>query len=314
MPGNLNFRTHTMQAVRFAALSEVPARWISDRILLDYEPGERLPSRTMRFARDLIDSRVIADEDAQEPAEWRDALLIPNGNFMLSNPDHGSFDYEVYSVTNGVLQGKRIVKIRFPGSRSFKGFGFVTRGGEFKLWRRFERSSNEPWVENAPTLLRALDTMRPSTLQRLHCAPGTIWNFWDATGRRHGIAATLRCGRCNAVLPQEARNLQLMLCDAHAPGVHVVEPERFDAYGNPVSCPGGNINQWQNSAVELIGADRPTATPPAPTTLRLSTELHQVRRSGARTAQAFNPPRRDRQPPTRTNPLPMCELGTGQVQ
>jgi hypothetical protein len=62
----------------------------------------------------------------------------------------------IYTVQNGSLANQRIIKIKAPGTSTYKGFAFVMSDGTMKLWRSHREEMDRPYVNTARVLITTL--------------------------------------------------------------------------------------------------------------------------------------------------------------
>lgn len=150
------------------------------------ERGYLPATATTRLSRSLTDQ---ASQHPNAPAEAWDVPTIPNGDYRVIHNDGTAevFDYRVHLVTRGQLTGKRIIK--FKGDDGiFRGFGFITKAGGFRLWSRFSESRDEDFVLFA-------EKMIATTFQRVD--PGEYVLRIQDTFDYYDLSITPRCIQCN---------------------------------------------------------------------------------------------------------------------
>jgi hypothetical protein len=122
-----------------------------------------------------------SDEDAHIP-NMRFSLFSSN---LISNAHTpGRLDFAVHTVQDGVLKDHRIVKIKMPGSSTYKGFGFLMSDMNIKVWNSMRDSIDPLIVVLAERVCRDYDrdlAVSDFTYQ------GTDWQ----------VILQIRCVRCN---------------------------------------------------------------------------------------------------------------------
>jgi hypothetical protein len=168
-------------------------------------------------ARMAILNEAIEDENA--PAEEWHASWIPNGDYSVTFGGC-TFEFRIHLVRSGVLRGKRIVKVKRPGTSVYTGFGFVTRSGRFQLWRRFANEEREPHVTAVRALLLDITENRHDTY-------GASWilgamRMGQQSFSVQGIVSidylvrNVRCFHCNNIVTTTAAQPMFALCADHS--------------------------------------------------------------------------------------------------
>lgn len=203
--------------------------------------------------RNVIEAEA---ENAPElPAEEWHAAWIPNGDYsVVTEVDRPGFatnhEFRVHLVTRGPLAGKRIVKVKRPGSNLYSGFGFLTRGGRFQLWTRFAAHTNEAYVAGARALFEALGLYGPAS-----SAADVVTDFGTGRAIRENVTTSrgplafsyqvraVRCLHCNNIARTWLRPFPLCIDHSRIPERPVeyrtveAQPPRRRAPRTPRSAP-----------------------------------------------------------------------------
>lgn len=108
---------------------------------------------------------IMSENDEVSPeADCNEDAGVWNGEYTVLAGDVRE-RFLIYTVQRGSLLNKRIIKRRTPeGYGGWKGFAFLTRDGDMRLWRRFREDENEPYVLMAAELVRCLRDNRISII------------------------------------------------------------------------------------------------------------------------------------------------------
>lgn len=225
-------------------------------------------------------SRTLSQQAAEAPnapaLAW-DVPTIPNGDYTVTVHDGGDYpviyEYRIHLVTRGQLAGKRIVKYRNPDDGVFRGFGFLTKAGGFRLWSRFAGDSDLQYVLIAERMIQTtflrneLDDMTGITVER--------------TFSRDVLDITPRCIQCNRQHPLVFT--PAAFCSEHATP--------------PVPSAEGDYDV----ETDIHGNLRPI-----PRQRRTVSASAAITRAEARAAQGFSDP-------VEVDPPLLCENGTGEI-
>lgn len=177
--------------------------------------------------------------DDTGPAHSWEALSVPNGDYEVQVTDlanggyqQDTFYFRIHKVSDGSLQGKRIIKHRPADESIYRGFAFVTRSAGFSLWRRFERDAEEMYVQAARVLVEKLRITNPE--HRNDDTSGIEWSGRALTqiigNHRFDIVVRHRCAICNCELHGHPHQQSpIAWCEDHIP--------RIDAEERPDSAP-----------------------------------------------------------------------------
>jgi hypothetical protein len=189
-----------------------------------------LTERQTTVVRERMASSAVARQNAADTAATPDQVPhIYNGTYTMDNGTR-HLTFQIYTVTRGPLQGKRIVKRQLQYGE-FQGFAFVNADGTLGVWRRFAEQSNELYMQWARILLSCLNA-------RSNDAPGIDTLTHHLVEGDFTIQRTRACRRCNRQLtvptsiesgigPECARRdasaNRTQVADAHADAATVFE-------------------------------------------------------------------------------------------
>lgn len=107
--------------------------------------ADSVPSEEAQDDEEAAEAQAVADST---PATADDARMVYNGTYELVD-DRGRdrCQFLIYTVRTGPLSGQRVIKARMDSA--WKGFAFLTRSGDVRLWRRFQ-SRSDLFVEWLP--------------------------------------------------------------------------------------------------------------------------------------------------------------------
>lgn len=257
-------------------------RFLSDGMLTDLHAAR---------VRALI--REYGEQHPDDPADAWDCGDIPNGRYIMTTDDHlggDTFDFSVHLVQSGQYQGKRVLRYKFPGNGTYTNIGWLTKSGEFFLWRRFHADADDPYVKAAEILLdgvRSRNGVFPESFEFVSMS--------DLDGDpRHitiRVVPHLRCFECASRLASDSE-MAVQHCESHLPVVRESDEARQIREVAEASERGVQALRAQTEANRRLEAERGRLA-----ALRAAEEERM--RSYAR---------------VRTDPLPMCEITRTVVQ
>lgn len=192
------------------------------------------------------------DSGPEVPAEAWHALHIPNGDYGDFYYGGHYYSFRIHHVLSGPLAGKRIIKIKRDGP--WKGFGYITRSGGFKLWTHYEHDAGQPYVRAARYFI---DNFVENGYIECRVARRCYWCNGPAHERGHSVSVSA-CEQCIAPAPHRrviSGNDPNVIFDDPAFDALLVEEEEIERRNIPP--------QLRERAPRASRARRP-ATPSVP--------------------------------------------------
>lgn len=289
----------------------------SDRVL--WTRSRRL---TGLVAEDI--ARIIREHGerfATDPAEAWDCMNIPNGRYVVTeNPneaDEQEYDFSIHLVQNGTLAGKRVVRYKFPGQRTYKAFAWLTKNGQLSLWRAFRNDANADYVRVA---IRLLDSLRSGMRETvLNTSARGSWFFGFPREERRSenfrIVPQVRCFHCSGLLDTPEQHYA-QHCEAHMPPPRTQVARRVTT---------GQV-EYSLTNVQIVDPDLERLLNEEEEVERRNSAgrqaIEEARQRAAQEAQRNLADTRARRAAVRasvasggrTTPLPMCEITGSEVQ
>lgn len=155
------------------------------------------------------------------PANRFEANHIPNGRFLVMDEARRHFRFQIYTVQQGDLASRRLVKYDFARSdRRFKAFATLTNYGRMEVWADYQDQRGVAWMDAADALIHALNSAEFTTR----------WPDFSTSHNRtihhnsmtFGIQGSVCCAVCNA--ETDDQHIRNALCAQHGANVIATNP------------------------------------------------------------------------------------------
>lgn len=188
----------------------------------------------------VLESGWTPPSEAAFPLDARD---IPNGRYILHNPDGSTIYYQIYTVQSGQWAGRRVIKMK--SSSRYSAFAFLNADHGWTLWSRFNDRQREPFIEMTSFLL---ESIQQAYLDREGYMLAGVSHRGMLDGQYISIGMSEHaCRICN----RPVRYHSLQLCTLHHPS-----PDDPVMTGDLLLLMGGVSNNFASAGQQSGGTER----------------------------------------------------------
>lgn len=194
-----------------SALPDV-ALWCRQAMYQEYMERGYLDFTTAGEIANDLDTEAH-DNPIGDAFSWN-ALNVPNGDWTVYDYSN-QYHFRIYTVQNGRLEGKRIIKYKADGESRYSGFATLTMEGGVKLWSRFQTDADATYVRlirDAISWVRQHNAASSGIGASRTNANSDWFSITTHTGATADVKIMTACLSCNSTRLEE-RTPVALCCD-----------------------------------------------------------------------------------------------------